>query len=134
LFSKYRLVFQDHKKLEKKKTTNPEIVNKIPEGLEIPKLKQDLKFVSELTCLGLLPVKSGLGIINFIMKEITVENEGKQKEGFIDLILHLCKNIGDDIFGLVPEDKKSDMVRSDLIDEDKQKIFKDILSKYYAWR
>lgn len=131
LFTKYKQVFVEHKKLEKKKG-NEEYKNKIPENLDVTKLKQDLKFLSELTALGIIPDKSGLGMLNFMMKELTVENEGKQTE-FLEIILHLCKTIGDDIFGLTPRDRKSDLILSDLLEAEKQKIFQDILTKYYTW-
>merc|ERR1712142_310614 len=81
IFNKYKTVFSDHKKQERKKNMG-HLVNKIPEGLDIPKLKLDIKFVAELTCLGILPEKNGLGMLMYILSQFTVENmiEGKQKD------------------------------------------------------
>merc|ERR1711976_216520 len=127
IFGKYREIFTLHKKAEKKKPDNKD---NIPAELDLAKIRLDIKFISELTCLSILPGKSGLGLLHYILTQFMVENEGKQKE-FLPLNLTILKNIGDPIFGLVPASKREEMCKSTLIPAEKQTIFSDMLKKYY---
>lgn len=129
IFGKYREVLTLHKKLEKKR---PENKDTIPADLDLAKIRLDIKFIAELTALSIIPGKSGLGLLHFILNQFMVENEGKQRE-FLPLILTILKSIADIIFGLIPKSKKDEMCKPNLIPEDKQKIFSDMLAKYYEW-
>ena len=100
--------------------------------MDLAKIRLDIKFIAELTCLSILPGKTGLGLLHYILKEFMIENEGKQKE-FLPLILTILKGISDTIFGLVPRSKREEMCNPNLIPEEKQKIFSDMLTKYYEW-
>ena len=129
IFGKYRELFNNHKRSEKKKPDNKDT---IPPDLDLSKIRLDIKFISELTCLSILPGKSGLGLLHYILGQFMVENEGKQKE-FLPLVLTILKNIGDSIFGLVAKSKTDEICHSALIPVEKQTIFSDMLKKYYEW-
>ena len=103
----------------------------IPPELDIVKIKQDLKFIADLVCIRVLPINS-IGMIQFMLKQLVIENEGKQTE-YLPLMLGILKSIGDDILGLYPEHRKNDMIQSDLVPRNTQEKLLDLVKAYHKW-
>ncbi|KAL4698972.1 hypothetical protein H8959_011629 [Pygathrix nigripes] len=71
----------------------------------ITKLRTDLRFIAELTIVGIFTDKEGLSLIYEQLKNII--NADRESHTHVSVVISFCRHCGDDIAGLVPRKVKS---------------------------
>ncbi|CAJ0923458.1 unnamed protein product [Ranitomeya imitator] len=103
----------------------------------ITKLRTDLRFIAELTIIGIFTDKEGLSLIYEQLKNII--NADRESHTHVSVVISFCRHCGDDIAGLVPRKVKcaSDKFNlnfppSEIISPEKQQPFQNLLKEYFT--
>ncbi|KAK7896803.1 hypothetical protein WMY93_022128 [Mugilogobius chulae] len=103
----------------------------------VSKLRTDLRFIAELTVVGLFTDKEGLLLIFEQLKNII--NTDRESHTHVSVIISFCKHCGDDIAGLVPRKVKVAAEKynlafppSEIISSEKQQPFQNLLREYFT--
>ncbi|XP_043086697.1 regulator of nonsense transcripts 2 isoform X2 [Puntigrus tetrazona] len=103
----------------------------------VSKLRTDLRFIAELTIVGLFTDKEGLSLIYEQLKNII--GADRETHTHVSVIISFCKHCGDDIAGLVPRKVKNAMEKfglsfppSQIINAEKQQPFQNLLREYFT--
>ncbi|KAM6987187.1 regulator of nonsense transcripts 2 isoform 2-T2 [Aplochiton taeniatus] len=107
---------------------------KIP---NVSKLRTDLRFIAELTIVGLFTDKEGLSLIYEQLKNII--GVDRETHTHVSVVISFCKHCGDDIAGLVPRKVKVAGDKfglasppSEIINIEKQQPFQNLLREYFT--
>uniref|UniRef100_A0A8C1V7D6 Regulator of nonsense transcripts 2 n=1 Tax=Cyprinus carpio TaxID=7962 RepID=A0A8C1V7D6_CYPCA len=103
----------------------------------VSKLRTDLRFIAELTIVGLFTDKEGLSLIYEQLKNII--GTDRDTHTHVSVIISFCKHCGDDIAGLVPRKVKNAVEKfgssfppSQIINAEKQQPFQNLLREYFT--
>ncbi|XP_048668709.1 regulator of nonsense transcripts 2 [Marmota marmota marmota] len=103
----------------------------------ITKLRTDLRFIAELTIVGIFTDKEGLSLIYEQLKNII--NADRESHTHVSVVISFCRHCGDDIAGLVPRRVKSAAEKfslsfppSEIISPEKQQPFQNLLKEYFT--
>ncbi|XP_051746053.1 regulator of nonsense transcripts 2 [Ctenopharyngodon idella] len=103
----------------------------------VSKLRTDLRFIAELTIVGLFTDKEGLSLIYEQLKNII--GADREMHTHVSVIISFCKHCGDDIAGLVPRKVKNAAEKfglsfppSQIINAEKQQPFQNLLREYFT--
>ncbi|XP_018108217.1 regulator of nonsense transcripts 2 isoform X2 [Xenopus laevis] len=103
----------------------------------ITKLRTDLRFVAELTIIGIFTDKEGLSLIYEQLKYII--NADRESHTHVSVVISFCRHCGDDIAGLVPRKVKCAAEKynlnfppSEIISPEKQQPFQNLLKEYFT--
>lgn len=103
----------------------------------ITKLRTDLRFIAELTIVGIFTDKEGLSLIYEQLKNII--NADRESHTHVSVVISFCRHCGDDIAGLVPRKVKSAADKfnlsfppSEIISPEKQQPFQNLLKEYFT--
>ncbi|CAI5785059.1 regulator of nonsense transcripts 2 isoform X4 [Podarcis lilfordi] len=103
----------------------------------ITKLRTDLRFIAELTIVGIFTDKEGLSLIYEQVKNII--NADRESHTHVSVVISFCRHCGDDIAGLVPRKVKSASDKfnlsfppSEIISPEKQQPFQNLLKEYFT--
>uniref|UniRef100_A0AAR2IZR4 MIF4G domain-containing protein n=1 Tax=Pygocentrus nattereri TaxID=42514 RepID=A0AAR2IZR4_PYGNA len=103
----------------------------------VSKLRTDLRFIAELTIVGLFTDKEGLSLIYEQLKNII--GADRETHTHVSVVISFCKHCGDDIAGLVPRRVKSAAEKfnltfppSEIINTEKQQPFQNLLREYFT--
>uniref|UniRef100_A0A667ZCE5 Regulator of nonsense transcripts 2 n=1 Tax=Myripristis murdjan TaxID=586833 RepID=A0A667ZCE5_9TELE len=103
----------------------------------VSKLRTDLRFIAELTIVGLFTDKEGLSLIYEQLK--TIIGTDRETHTHVSVVISFCKHCGDDIAGLVPRkvklaSEKFELVfpPSEIISTEKQQPFQNLLREYFT--
>ncbi|XP_029472669.1 regulator of nonsense transcripts 2 [Rhinatrema bivittatum] len=103
----------------------------------ITKLRTDLRFIAELTIVGIFTDKEGLSLIYEQLK--TIINADRESHTHVSVVISFCRHCGDDIAGLVPRKVKSAAEKfnlsfppSEIISPEKQQPFQNLLKEYFT--
>ncbi|XP_032077587.1 regulator of nonsense transcripts 2 isoform X2 [Thamnophis elegans] len=103
----------------------------------ITKLRTDLRFIAELTIVGIFTDKEGLSLIYEQLKSII--NADRETHTHVSVVISFCRHCGDDIAGLVPRKVKSAADKfslsfppSEIISAEKQQPFQNLLKEYFT--
>ncbi|XP_030635202.1 regulator of nonsense transcripts 2 [Chanos chanos] len=103
----------------------------------VSKLRTDLRFIAELTIVGLFTDKEGLSLIYEQLKNII--SADRETHTHVSVVISFCKHCGDDIAGLVPRRVKSAAEKfgltfppSEIINAEKQQPFQNLLREYFT--
>lgn len=103
----------------------------------VSKLRTDLRFIAELTIVGLFTDKEGLSLIYEQLKNII--GADRETHTHVSVIISFCKHCGDDIAGLVPRKVKNAAEKfglsfppSQIINAEKQQPFQNLLREYFT--
>ncbi|KAL1275277.1 hypothetical protein QQF64_034900 [Cirrhinus molitorella] len=103
----------------------------------VSKLRTDLRFIAELTIVGLFTDKEGLSLIYEQLKNIIAAD--RETHTHVSVIISFCKHCGDDIAGLVPRKVKNAAEKfglsfppSQIINVEKQQPFQNLLREYFT--
>ncbi|XP_078798154.1 regulator of nonsense transcripts 2 isoform X6 [Oryzias latipes] len=103
----------------------------------VSKLRTDLRFIAELTIVGLFTDKEGLSLIYEQLKNII--GTDRETHTHVSVVISFCKHCGDDIAGLVPRKVKLAAEKFDLtfppceiISVEKQQPFQNLLREYFT--
>ncbi|XP_030071864.1 regulator of nonsense transcripts 2 isoform X2 [Microcaecilia unicolor] len=103
----------------------------------ITKLRTDLRFIAELTIVGIFTDKEGLSLIYEQLKNII--NADRETHTHVSVVISFCRHCGDDIAGLVPRKVKSAAEKfnlsfppSEIISPEKQQPFQNLLKEYFT--
>ncbi|XP_055009953.1 regulator of nonsense transcripts 2 isoform X3 [Boleophthalmus pectinirostris] len=103
----------------------------------VSKLRTDLRFIAELTIVGLFTDKEGLLLIYEQLKNII--NTDRETHTHVSVIISFCKHCGDDVAGLVPRKVKLAAEKyslvfppSEIISSEKQQPFQNLLREYFT--
>uniref|UniRef100_A0A672QX75 UPF2 regulator of nonsense mediated mRNA decay n=1 Tax=Sinocyclocheilus grahami TaxID=75366 RepID=A0A672QX75_SINGR len=103
----------------------------------VSKLRTDLRFIAELTIVGLFTDKEGLSLIYEQLKNII--GADRETHTHVSVIISFCKHCGDDIAGLVPRKVKNAVEKfsssfppSQIINAEKQQPFQNLLREYFT--
>ncbi|XP_067284371.1 regulator of nonsense transcripts 2 [Pseudorasbora parva] len=103
----------------------------------VSKLRTDLRFIAELTIVGLFTDKEGLSLIYEQLKNIIAAD--RETHTHVSVIISFCKHCGDDIAGLVPRKVKNAVEKfgltfppSQIINAEKQQPFQNLLREYFT--
>ncbi|XP_073657647.1 regulator of nonsense transcripts 2 isoform X4 [Tursiops truncatus] len=103
----------------------------------ITKLRTDLRFIAELTIVGIFTDKEGLSVIYEQLKNII--NADRESHTHVSVVISFCRHCGDDIAGLVPRKVKSAAEKfnlsfppSEIISPEKQQPFQNLLKEYFT--
>lgn len=103
----------------------------------VSKLRTDLRFIAELTIVGLFTDKEGLSLIYEQLKNII--STDRETHTHVSVIISFCKHCGDDIAGLVPRKVKNAVEKfglsfppSQIINAEKQQPFQNLLREYFT--
>lgn len=103
----------------------------------VSKLRTDLRFIAELTIVGLFTDKEGLSLIYEQLKNII--SADRETHTHVSVIISFCKHCGDDIAGLVPRKVKNAVEKFGLsfppiqiINAEKQQPFQNLLREYFT--
>ncbi|XP_026066042.1 regulator of nonsense transcripts 2-like isoform X2 [Carassius auratus] len=103
----------------------------------VSKLRTDLRFIAELTIVGLFTDKEGLSLIYEQLKNIIATD--RDAHTHVSVIISFCKHCGDDIAGLEPRKVKNAVEKfgstfppSQIINTEKQQPFQNLLREYYT--
>uniref|UniRef100_D3ZT03 UPF2, regulator of nonsense mediated mRNA decay n=1 Tax=Rattus norvegicus TaxID=10116 RepID=D3ZT03_RAT len=103
----------------------------------ITKLRTDLRFIAELTIVGIFTDKEGLSLIYEQLKSII--NADRESHTHVSVVISFCRHCGDDIAGLVPRKVKSAAEKfnlnfppSEIISPEKQQPFQNLLKEYFT--
>ncbi|XP_015207795.1 regulator of nonsense transcripts 2 isoform X2 [Lepisosteus oculatus] len=103
----------------------------------VSKLRTDLRFIAELTIVGIFTDKEGLSLIYEQLK--TIINIDRETHMHVSVVISFCKHCGDDIAGLVPRKMKMASEKfnlsfppSEIINTEKQQPFQNLLREYFT--
>uniref|UniRef100_A0AAX7UEH2 Regulator of nonsense transcripts 2 n=1 Tax=Astatotilapia calliptera TaxID=8154 RepID=A0AAX7UEH2_ASTCA len=103
----------------------------------VSKLRTDLRFIAELTIVGLFTDKEGLSLIYEQLKNII--GADRETHTHVSVVISFCKHCGDDIAGLVPRKVKLAAEKfglafppSEIISSEKQQPFQNLLREYFT--
>lgn len=103
----------------------------------VSKLRTDLRFIAELTVVGLFTDKEGLSLIYEQLKSII--GVDRETHTHVSVIISFCKHCGDDVAGLVPRKVKNASEKfglsfppSQIISAEKQQPFQNLLREYFT--
>ncbi|XP_063304294.1 regulator of nonsense transcripts 2 isoform X1 [Pelobates fuscus] len=103
----------------------------------ITKLRTDLRFIAELTIIGIFTDKEGLSLIYEQLKNII--NADRESHTHVSVVISFCRHCGDDIAGLVPRRVKCAAEKFNLnfppceiISPEKQQPFQNLLKEYFT--
>ncbi|KAL4658453.1 regulator of nonsense transcripts 2 isoform X1 [Arapaima gigas] len=103
----------------------------------VSKLRTDLRFIAELTIVGIFTDKEGLSLIYEQLKNII--NTDRETHTHVSVVISFCKHCGDDIAGLVPRRVKLAAEKlglvfppSEIISAEKQQPFQNLLREYFT--
>uniref|UniRef100_A0A673AEY5 Regulator of nonsense transcripts 2 n=1 Tax=Sphaeramia orbicularis TaxID=375764 RepID=A0A673AEY5_9TELE len=103
----------------------------------VSKLRTDLRFIAELTIVGLFTDKEGLLLIYEQLKNII--GTDRETHTHVSVVISFCKHCGDDIAGLVPRKVKVAAEKfglafppSEIISTEKQQPFQNLLREYFT--
>ncbi|RXM27839.1 Regulator of nonsense transcripts 2 [Acipenser ruthenus] len=103
----------------------------------VSKLRTDLRFIAELTIVGIFTDKEGLSLIYEQLKNII--NTDRETHMHVSVVISFCKHCGDDIAGLVPRKVKLAAEKfglsfplSEIINSEKQQPFQNLLREYFT--
>uniref|UniRef100_A0A8C7VJM5 Regulator of nonsense transcripts 2 n=1 Tax=Oncorhynchus mykiss TaxID=8022 RepID=A0A8C7VJM5_ONCMY len=103
----------------------------------VSKLRTDLRFIAELTIVGLFTDKEGLSLIYEQLKSII--GTDRETHTHVSVVISFCKHCGDDIAGLVPRKVKAAQEKfglafppSEIINTEKQQPFQNLLREYFT--
>uniref|UniRef100_A0A3B4XT69 Regulator of nonsense transcripts 2 n=1 Tax=Seriola lalandi dorsalis TaxID=1841481 RepID=A0A3B4XT69_SERLL len=103
----------------------------------VSKLRTDLRFIAELTIVGLFTDKEGLSLIYEQLKNII--STDRETHTHVSVVISFCKHCGDDIAGLVPRKVKLAADKfglsfppSEIISTEKQQPFQNLLREYFT--
>lgn len=103
----------------------------------VSKLRTDLRFIAELTIVGLFTDKEGLLLIYEQLKNII--NVDRETHTHVSVVISFCKHCGDDIAGLVPRKVKLASEKfglafppTEIISTEKQQPFQNLLREYFT--
>uniref|UniRef100_A0A8C5W7F3 Regulator of nonsense transcripts 2 n=1 Tax=Leptobrachium leishanense TaxID=445787 RepID=A0A8C5W7F3_9ANUR len=103
----------------------------------ITKLRTDLRFIAELTIIGIFTDKEGLSLIYEQLKNII--NADRESHTHVSVVISFCRHCGDDIAGLVPRKVKCaadkfnlNFPPSEIISPEKQQPFQNLLKEYFT--
>ncbi|XP_068132222.1 regulator of nonsense transcripts 2 [Hyperolius riggenbachi] len=103
----------------------------------ITKLRTDLRFIAELTIIGIFTDKEGLSLIYEQLKNII--NADRESHAHVSVVISFCRHCGDDIAGLVPRKVKYvsekfglNFPPSEIISPEKQQPFQNLLKEYFT--
>uniref|UniRef100_A0A3P8Y6Q1 MIF4G domain-containing protein n=1 Tax=Esox lucius TaxID=8010 RepID=A0A3P8Y6Q1_ESOLU len=103
----------------------------------VSKLRTDLRFIAELTIVGLFTDKEGLSLIYEQLKSII--GTDRETHTHVSVVISFCKHCGDDIAGLVPRRVKAAREKfgltfppSEIINTEKQQPFQNLLREYFT--
>ncbi|KAA0720835.1 Regulator of nonsense transcripts 2 [Triplophysa tibetana] len=103
----------------------------------VSKLRTDLRFIAELTIVGLFTDKEGLSLIYEQLKSII--GADRDTHTHVAVIISFCKHCGDDVASLVPRKVKSASEKfglsfplSQIISSEKQQPFQNLLREYFT--
>ncbi|XP_018409245.1 PREDICTED: regulator of nonsense transcripts 2 [Nanorana parkeri] len=103
----------------------------------ITKLRTDLRFIAELTIIGIFTDKEGLSLIYEQLKNII--NADRESHTHVSVVISFCRHCGDDIAGLVPRKVKHASEKfglnfppSEIITPEKQQPFQNVLKEYFT--
>uniref|UniRef100_H3B878 Regulator of nonsense transcripts 2 n=1 Tax=Latimeria chalumnae TaxID=7897 RepID=H3B878_LATCH len=103
----------------------------------ISKLRTDLRFIAELTIVGIFTDKEGLSLIYEQIKNII--NADRESHTHVSVVISFCRHCGDDIAGLVPRKVKLaaekfnlEFPPSEIISTEKQQPFQNLLREYFT--
>lgn len=103
----------------------------------VSKLRTDLRFIAELTIVGLFTDKEGLSLIYEQLKAIIAMD--RDSHTHVSVVISFCKHCGDDIAGLVPRKVKLAAEKfglvfppSEIINTEKQQPFQNLLREYFT--
>ncbi|MEQ2184948.1 Regulator of nonsense transcripts upf2, partial [Goodea atripinnis] len=103
----------------------------------VSKLRTDLRFIAELTIVGLFTDKEGLSLIYEQLKNII--GTDRETHTHVSVVISFCKHCGDDIAGLVPRKVKLAAEKfcltfppSEIISTEKQQPFQNLLREYFT--
>uniref|UniRef100_A0A7N6BML9 Regulator of nonsense transcripts 2 n=1 Tax=Anabas testudineus TaxID=64144 RepID=A0A7N6BML9_ANATE len=103
----------------------------------VSKLRTDLRFIAELTIVGLFTDKEGLSLIYEQLKNII--GTDRETHTHVSVVISFCKHCGDDIAGLVPRKVKLAAEKfgltfppSEIISTEKQQPFLNLLREYFT--
>ncbi|XP_036308913.1 regulator of nonsense transcripts 2 isoform X7 [Pipistrellus kuhlii] len=103
----------------------------------ITKLRTDLRFIAELTIVGIFTDKEGLSLIYEQLKNII--NADRESHTHVSVVISFCRHCGDDIAGLIPRKVKNAAEKfnltfppSEIISPEKQQPFQNLLKEYFT--
>ncbi|NP_001089661.1 UPF2, regulator of nonsense mediated mRNA decay S homeolog isoform X1 [Xenopus laevis] len=103
----------------------------------ITKLRTDLRFIAELTIIGIFTDKEGLSLNYEQLKNII--NADRETHTHVSVVISFCRHCGDDIAGLVPRKVKCAAEKynlnfppSEIINPEKQQPFQNLLKEYFT--
>uniref|UniRef100_A0A8C4Z512 MIF4G domain-containing protein n=1 Tax=Gadus morhua TaxID=8049 RepID=A0A8C4Z512_GADMO len=103
----------------------------------VSKLRTDLRFIAELTVVGLFTDREGLSLIYEQLKSII--SVDREMHTHVSVVISFCKHCGDDIAGLVPRKVKLAADKfalafppSEIISVEKQTPFQNLLREYFT--
>ncbi|CAJ1054615.1 Hypothetical predicted protein [Xyrichtys novacula] len=103
----------------------------------VSKLRTDLRFIAELTIVGLFTDKEGLSLIYEQLKNII--STDRETHTHVSVVISFCKHCGDDIAGLIPRKVKLAAEKfgltfppSEIISAEKQQPFQNLLREYFT--
>lgn len=103
----------------------------------ITKLRTDLRFIAELTIIGIFTDNEGLSLIYEQLKNII--NADRESHTHVSVVISFCRHCGDDIAGLVPRKVKHASEKfglnfppSEIISPEKQQPFQNLLKEYFT--
>lgn len=103
----------------------------------VSKLRTDLRFIAELTIVGLFTDKEGLSRIYEQLKNII--GTDRETHTHVSVVISFCKHCGDDIAGLLPRKVKLAAEKfglsfppSEIISTEKQQPFQNLLREYFT--
>ncbi|XP_064198638.1 regulator of nonsense transcripts 2 isoform X3 [Anguilla rostrata] len=103
----------------------------------VSKLRTDLRFVAELTVVGLFTDREGLSLIYEQLKAII--GADRETHTHVSVVISFCKHCGDDVAGLVPRRVRAAAEKfglafppSEIISAEKQQPFQNLLREYFT--
>lgn len=103
----------------------------------VSKLRTDLRFVAELTVVGLFTDREGLSLIYEQLKAII--GVDRETHTHVSVVISFCKHCGDDVAGLVPRRVRAAAEKfglafppSEIISAEKQQPFQNLLREYFT--
>ncbi|CAB1421792.1 unnamed protein product [Pleuronectes platessa] len=103
----------------------------------VSKLRTDLRFIAELTIVGLFTDKEGLSLIYEQLKSII--GTDRDSHTHVSVVISFCKHCGDDIAGLMSRKVKAAAEKfslsfppSEIINPEKQQPFQNLLREYFT--
>ncbi|XP_063782946.1 regulator of nonsense transcripts 2 isoform X2 [Pseudophryne corroboree] len=103
----------------------------------ITKLRTDLRFIAELTIIGIFTDKEGLSLIYEQLKNII--NADRESHTHVSVVISFCRHCGDDIAGLISRKVKYASEKfslnfppSEIISPEKQQPFQNLLKEYFT--